>query len=187
MSKCVNQSHRRKFNGGVVYIYVVALALLGVSKGPFKKNTTDLDAVGWFLGGHKSTSAGQIVFRDLFIVFLTSHHRETPINVINKNKKNAVLFFLVDFFVKTFRHNLFVTRFFFVFFNSHRRKTPENAIKRKKVEQKLIPKFLSIFSENVFDMDFLQKYFNGVFELPLPRNAQKRTKTMSRKKIFGVG
>jgi hypothetical protein len=25
-------------------------------------------------------------------------------------------------------------------------------------------------------MDFLQKYFYGVFELPLPRNAQKRTK-----------
>jgi hypothetical protein len=24
-------------------------------------------------------------------------------------------------------------------------------------------------------MDFLQKYFNGVFGLPLPRNAQKRT------------
>jgi hypothetical protein len=28
-------------------------------------------------------------------------------------------------------------------------------------------------------MDFLQKYFNGVFELPLPRNAQKRTKKKS--------
>jgi hypothetical protein len=25
-------------------------------------------------------------------------------------------------------------------------------------------------------MDFLQKYFDSVFELPLPRNAQKRTK-----------
>jgi hypothetical protein len=25
-------------------------------------------------------------------------------------------------------------------------------------------------------MDFLQKYVYGVFELPLPRNAQKRTK-----------
>jgi hypothetical protein len=25
-------------------------------------------------------------------------------------------------------------------------------------------------------MDFLQKYFNGVFELHLPRNARKRTK-----------
>jgi hypothetical protein len=31
-------------------------------------------------------------------------------------------------------------------------------------------------------MDFLQKYFNGVFELHLPRNAQKRTKNKRRKK-----
>jgi hypothetical protein len=31
-------------------------------------------------------------------------------------------------------------------------------------------------------MDFLQKYFYGVFELPLPRNAQKRTKKKSQEK-----
>jgi hypothetical protein len=31
-------------------------------------------------------------------------------------------------------------------------------------------------------MDFLRTYFYGVFELPLPRNAQKRTKKKSRKK-----
>jgi hypothetical protein len=37
-------------------------------------------------------------------------------------------------------------------------------------------KFLSIVVEKVFDMDFLQKRFYGIFELPLPRNAQKRTK-----------
>jgi hypothetical protein len=36
-------------------------------------------------------------------------------------------------------------------------------------------------------MDFLPKYFYGVFELPLPRNAQKRTKTKSRKKSRMVG
>jgi hypothetical protein len=46
--------------------------------------------------------------------------------------------------------------------------------KPKKVEEKLTPKFLSIFLGKVFDMDFLQKYFGGIFELPLPRNAQKR-------------
>jgi hypothetical protein len=34
-------------------------------------------------------------------------------------------------------------------------------------------------------MYFLQKYFNGVFELPLPRNAQKRTKKKIKKKKFG--
>jgi hypothetical protein len=52
----------------------------------------------------------------------------------------------------------------------------------KKVEEKLTPKFLSIFWEKVFDMDFLQKYVYGVFELPLPRNAQNRTKKNQGKK-----
>jgi hypothetical protein len=36
--------------------------------------------------------------------------------------------------------------------------------------------------EKVFDMDFLQKYLYGVFELTLPRNAQKRTKKKSQGK-----
>jgi hypothetical protein len=36
-------------------------------------------------------------------------------------------------------------------------------------------------------MDFLQTYFYGVFELPLPRNAQKRAKNKSKKKnILGL-
>jgi hypothetical protein len=34
-------------------------------------------------------------------------------------------------------------------------------------------------------MDFLQKHFNGVFELPLPRNARKRTKKNAKKKNVG--
>jgi hypothetical protein len=37
-------------------------------------------------------------------------------------------------------------------------------------------------------MDFLQKYFSGVFGLPSPRNAQKRTKQKGQgAKISGVG
>jgi hypothetical protein len=36
-------------------------------------------------------------------------------------------------------------------------------------------------------MDFLQKYLCGVFELPLPRNAQKRTKKKVKKKKSGGG
>jgi hypothetical protein len=50
-----------------------------------------------------------------------------------------------------------------------------NRDKTKKVEEGLTSKFLSISLGKVFDMDFLQKYAHGVFELPLPRNAQKRT------------
>jgi hypothetical protein len=36
-------------------------------------------------------------------------------------------------------------------------------------------------------MDFLQKYLRGVFELPLTRNAQKRTKKKVKKKNIWVG
>jgi hypothetical protein len=35
-------------------------------------------------------------------------------------------------------------------------------------------KKFSTFSAKVFDMDFPQKVFYGVFELPLLRNAKKR-------------
>jgi hypothetical protein len=34
-------------------------------------------------------------------------------------------------------------------------------------------------------MDLWQKHFCGVFELPLPRNAQKRTKKNQEKKLDG--
>jgi hypothetical protein len=34
---------------------------------------------------------------------------------------------------------------------------------------------VSFFSEKVFDMDFFAFFLNRVFELPSPRNAQKRT------------
>jgi hypothetical protein len=35
---------------------------------------------------------------------------------------------------------------------------------------------------NIFDTDFLPEHLNGVFELPLPGNAQKLTKTKSQEK-----
>jgi hypothetical protein len=40
--------------------------------------------------------------------------------------------------------------------------------------------FFSNFSAKGFDMDFPQKVFYGVFELPLLRNSQKRLKTISK-------
>jgi hypothetical protein len=72
---------------------------------------------------------------------------------------------LVDFFVKTFRRDVFWCVF--------ELPSPRNTRKRdktKQIEEKLTSKFLSIFLEKVFDMDFLQNDFYGVFELPLPRN-----------------
>jgi hypothetical protein len=41
--------------------------------------------------------------------------------------------------------------------------------------------------EKVFDMEFLQKYFYGVFDLPLPRNTQKRTKKQKSRKKKSAG
>jgi hypothetical protein len=58
--------------------------------------------------------------------------------------------------------------------------------KTTEVEEKLTSKFWSKFwSKKVFDTDFLPTYFYGVFELPLPRNAQKRTKKKSQEKKVG--
>jgi hypothetical protein len=41
--------------------------------------------------------------------------------------------------------------------------------------------FCQLFRPKVFDMDFPQKVFCGVFELPLLRNAQKRHKNIKKK------
>jgi hypothetical protein len=61
-----------------------------------------------------------------------------------------------------------------VFLNSHRDK--KNS--RGKTDIEIFVEML----RKVFDTDFLPKYFYGVFELPLPRNAQKRTKKKSQGK-----
>jgi hypothetical protein len=69
------------------------------------------------------------------------------------------------------------TVMFFLFLSSSCRETAKkNAIKKSKEKtagKKFSPSF---FLQKVFDIDFPQKGFNGVFELPLLRNAQKRHK-----------
>jgi hypothetical protein len=65
---------------------------------------------------------------------------------------------------------------FMVFLGSSCGETAKNVIKKKskgKGDRKKVFVF-STFWPKVFDMDFPQKVFNGVFELPLLRNAQKR-------------
>jgi hypothetical protein len=57
------------------------------------------------------------------------------------------------------------------------RETAKNAIKKNRWEKtKGISFFSQLFHSKVFDMDFPQKVFYGVFELPLLRNAQTRHK-----------
>jgi hypothetical protein len=65
-------------------------------KGHSKNNMAGPYVVGWFLEDPKNTRAGQIFFRDFFVVFFNSPHRETPKNVIKKIEKTSVLDFFVD-------------------------------------------------------------------------------------------
>jgi hypothetical protein len=67
------------------------------------------------------------------------------------------------------------------FWAPHAEKRPKNAIKKSRWEKTKGKKFFfsQLFRPKVFDMDFPQKVLNGVFELPLLRNAQKRHKSKS--------
>jgi hypothetical protein len=66
---------------------------------------------------------------------------------------------------------------FMVFWGSSCRKTTKNAIKKIEGEIRQEKSFFSqLFRPKVFDMDFPQKVFNSVFELPLLRNAQNAMK-----------
>jgi hypothetical protein len=72
---------------------------------------------------------------------------------------------------------LILENIFMVFLGSSCRETAKNAIKKKsmgKDERKKV--FSQLFRPKFFDIDFPQKVFCGVFELPLLRNAQKRHK-----------
>jgi hypothetical protein len=66
-------------------------------------------------------------------------------------------------------------------------KTQQNKKNRGKTDIEIFVDFLRIFSEKVFDMDFLH-FLNRAFELPLLRNARKRTKKKVQELFyFGVG
>jgi hypothetical protein len=75
-----------------------------------------------------------------------------------------------------------------VLLGSSCRETAKNAIKNNRWENTTGKKFffLNFFRPKVFDMYFPKKVFNGVFELPLLRNSQKRHKKNSKKKKRGT-
>jgi hypothetical protein len=105
--------------------------------------------------------------------------------VRKKNRGKVGFGFLVELFVKAFRHDLFCKTVFGSVFELPSLKNTRKRDKTKKVEEKLTSNFLSKFWEKFSTWTFkvfLQKYFYGVFELPLPRNAQKRTKKKVKKK-----
>jgi hypothetical protein len=70
---------------------------------------------------------------------------------------------------------LVLENIFMVFLGSSCRETAKNAIKEIDGKRRQEKSFFSqLFRPKVFDMDFPQKVFCGVFELPLLRKAQKR-------------
>jgi hypothetical protein len=105
-------------------------------KGHSKKKPTDPDVVGWFLGGQKSTRAGQFFFYLFYRAFeIPSQTRNTEKhkNVMKANREKSGGFFLV----KTFFDKSFCKTFFVVPLNSHDRETPENVINPNKPRKKL--------------------------------------------------
>jgi hypothetical protein len=77
---------------------------------------------------------------------------------------------------------LILENIFMVFFGSSCRETAKNAIKKIRWEKTKGKKFFfsQLFRPKVFGIDFPQKVFYGVFELPLLRKAQKRQKKTSK-------
>jgi hypothetical protein len=71
------------------------------------------------------------------------------------------------------------------FWVPHAEKRQKNAIKKIDGNGKIRQEkcfFPQLFRPKVFDMDFPQKVFGGVFELPLLRNAQKRHKNFKKRR-----
>ena len=66
-----------------------------------------------------------------------------------------------------------------VFLGSSCRETAKNAIKKIRWEKTKGKKFFfsQLFRPKVFDIDFPQKVFYGVFELPLPRKKSQGKKS----------
>jgi hypothetical protein len=100
------------------------------------------------VGQRPKKDQGQIYFFDIYfiaIVFLNSPHRETPKNVIKKNREKIGFGFLVEFFVQVFRHDFLLQNVFFSAFEVPSLKNTRKRDKTKKVEEKLTSKFLSKF------------------------------------------
>jgi hypothetical protein len=100
-------------------------------------------------------------WNQIFVIDIFNRVFELP-SPRNAQKRDKKTF---DFFVKTFRHNVFCKTFYSVFELPSLQNTRKRD-KTKKVKEKLTLKLLSISLEKVFDMDFLQKYLLCVFEPP---------------------
>jgi hypothetical protein len=92
----------------------------------------------------------------------------------NKTKNDAPTYLPFLRFFKTFRSDF--SKYFSGVLGSSCRETAKNATKqidgKRRKEKSFF--FLNFFGQKLFDMDFSQKVFNGVFGLSVMRNAKKR-------------
>jgi hypothetical protein len=117
---------------------------------------------GWLVPRRLKKYQGWLdFFPRFFIVFLNSPDRETPKNVIKKNREKIGFGFFCRF-LKNFSTRFLCKTFFAVFLNSHRYETPENAIKQKnrgKTDIEIFVDFLRIFLGKGFRHGLVAKIF----------------------------
>jgi hypothetical protein len=159
------------------------------SKGPAKKKS-----VTRVVGGSVRVGKRNGVRFFCVIFFYRVFELPSPRNAQKRNKRNREKIgfgFLVELFIvcKNLSTPCFLQNVLFGVFELPSLRNTRKRDKTNKTEEKLTSKFWWIFGGKVFDMDFLQKHFDGVFEFPLPRNAPKHTNLFSRNKkvVWWVG
>jgi hypothetical protein len=135
------------------------------------------DPRGGWVGQRPKKDQGQICFFDIRFFFLTHLTEKRPKPWLkNQSRKSIGFGFLGDFCCESFSTRFFVKRFFGIAFElPSLRNTRKRDKTKQKIKGKLTSKNLSVLLEKVFDGLFV-KHCAGVFELPLLRSAQKRTK-----------
>jgi hypothetical protein len=120
---------------------------------------------------------------------LNSPHRETPKNVIKKNSRKNRFWIVGRMFCKNFSTRFVCKKVFFCVFElpslKNTRKRDKTKKSRKNWHRNFCRNVWFCFRHGLFVKTFLWHIIYGVFELPLPRNAQKRTKNKIKKKKVG--
>jgi hypothetical protein len=102
-----------------------------------------------------------------FVTFYRVFELPSPRNAQKRDKQNRERIgfgFLVEFFVKTFRHDFFCKTFFVVLLNSHRRETPETTTKQKsrgKTDNEIFVDFREKFSAWTFCKNICMVFLNS--------------------------
>jgi hypothetical protein len=131
----------------------MALVLLG--KGPAKQKKSGTPVVGGWVRVRKRTRVRFIFSMFFYRVFELPSSRNAQKRDKKQIREKVGFGFLVEFFVKTFRHDFFCKTVFGSVFELPSLRNTRKRDKTKKVEEKLTSKFFVEILGKVFDMDFL--------------------------------